>query len=333
MTAPFAFSCLKGQFLLPTALMALCLAVATPAQQSVGANRQSDGTLSQELVQQSRATPFRPPLPPGSTELAYDSGVYGGTSRNLQHANLFPGWPYWALAVRFSPTAVAQGQLLEARYLAPTQWGASADFDLVVRDTAGVVLGTLTGLTAGIDSSNWQVVDLSTLQITVGANDFTLEMRPSNPCGSGSGFTLAYNSGSSGRSSASDDCLDAYSSFAVESRELFLRAVVADLPQGPTVTVQNLIAGNRALFQMQNLSPFGQGLILVSAHGPGPTNTAFGTLAVTAPWHSLSVTADSQGAGQLDLRVPTGAQGLSLWMQAVDSTAQVIGQALVEVVG
>lgn len=315
------------------ALAALCLTLASPAQQSSGANLQSDGTLTRNLSQQARATPLRPPLPPGSTELSYDSGVFAGTSRNLQHANLFPGWPYWALAVRFTPTPIAQGQLLEARYLAPSQWGASADFDLVVRDAGGVVLGTLTGLQAVIDSQNWQVIDLRSLQLTVGAQDFTLEMRPNNPCGSGSGFTLAYNSGSSGRSSASDDCLDSAASFVTESRELFLRAVVADLPSGPTLQVQNLIAGHQALLQMQNLTPFGPGLVLLSAHGPGPTNTAYGTIAVTAPWHSVAMTADSQGVGQRSLPVPNGAQGRSLWLQAIDRSAQVIGQALVEVVG
>jgi len=321
MAAPFAVSGLS----LACALLALTSLA--PAQ------TRSNGTLSWDAHPAPRAATIDPPLPPDASELAYDSGTYNGNSRNLQNANVQPGWGYWSLSVRFTPTAVAQGQLLEARYLAPAQWGAGAAFDLIVRDDFGQVLANLPGQTAHLDTVNWQVVDLRPLHLVVGSSDFYLEMRPSTPCSGSNGFTLGYSTQGSARSSASDDCSDSFSSFLGESRDYFLRAVIADLPQGPGLTVSNLSAGNQASLQLQGLSAFGQGLVLISGHGAGPTTTPFGNLAVTPPWFTIRFTADAQGVAQRQLLVPAGSSGRSVWMHAVDSGNRLLGQALAATIG
>lgn len=309
------------------AVLTLGLAPATATAQV-----HSDGRTTLEQAPAARLA-VDPPLPPDSSLLAYDSGVYNGRSRNLQHADVMPGWPYWALAMRFTPTAVAQGQLLEARYLAPVQWGTTADFDLVVRDAAGGVLGVMANQSAVIDGGTWQIVDLRPLNLIVGAADFTLEMRPATPCGAGSGFTLAYSDGGASRGTASDDCLDAFGSFQAEGRDWFLRAVVADLPQGPTLQVQNLVGGARASLVIGGITPFGDALVLMSPHGPGPTTTAWGVLELTGPWQSVALQADAQGSALRTLPVPAGASGRPVWMQVVDRGAGTIGQALALTVG
>jgi hypothetical protein len=194
-------------------VVALCLAPTLGAQQLW-----TDGVTTIDTAMQTSAVVNSPALPPNSTELFYDSGDFSGSSRNLQNQDIIPGWSYWAHAVRFTPTGVATGQLLEVRYVASSQWGTSLDYDLLIRDAAGLVLGILPNQTAVLDTVNWTVVDVSSLAIDVGTGDFTVEMRPANPCGGDTGFTIAYSLLGSSRSSISADCSDTFVSFLPEAR-------------------------------------------------------------------------------------------------------------------
>jgi hypothetical protein len=178
--------------------------------------------------------PTYPALPPNSDDIVYDSGNYSGQSRNLQNADVIPGWPYWAHQVRFTLAPDMKGQLLEVRYVAASQWGTTTDFELIIRDPAGDVIATLPGLTAVIDSANWQVIDVSSLNLTplCTGSDFYLELQPASQCNGDNGFTIAYSSAGSSRSAFSSDCTNPFNSFALETRDLFIRAVVELIPVG-----------------------------------------------------------------------------------------------------
>jgi hypothetical protein len=277
---------------------------------------------------QTSAVVNSPALPPNSTELSYDSGDFSGSSRNLQNQDIIPGWSYWAHAVRFTPVGSATGQLLEVRYVASSQWGTSLDYDLLIRDAAGLVLGILPNQTAVLDTVNWTVVDVSSLGIVVGTGDFTVEMRPANPCGGDTGFTIAYSLLGSSRSSISADCSDTFVSFLPEARDLFIRAVVEDAPTGPTLGITNLVAGQIATFDSTGLTPSQAAVIGFSTVGGGPTSTPFGMADLTPPFGTLPLFADAQGDASLSINVPGGASGLSIWFQVVDTASGTLGESI-----
>lgn len=307
--------------------MILCVA-ATSTATLAAQQPWTDGTITIDSGMQTRAVVNSPALPPNSTELFYDSGDFQGSSRNLQNQDIIPGWSYWAHAVRFTPTGSATGQLLEVRYVASTQWGTSLAYDLLIRDAAGLVLGILPNQTAVMDTANWTVVDVSSLGINVGSSDFTVEMRPANPCGGDTGFTIAYSNLGSGRSSISADCADTFVSFLPESLDLFLRAVVEDAPTGPTLSITNLAAGQIATFDGAGLTPSQAALIGFSTNGGGPTATPFGLVDLTPPFGTLPLFADAVGDASLSINVPPGASGLSIWFQIVDTASQTLGQSI-----
>ena len=221
----------------------------------------TDGLITVESGANARSNIVSPPLPPNSTELFVDSGFYTGYSRNIQNSSILPGWSYWAHAVTLTPPPSAQGKLLEVRYVAVSQWGTNKDFDLVIRDSAsGSVLATLLDQTAILDSQNWQVVDVSGLNLIVGANDFIVELRPSSSCSGDNGFTLAYSATSSADSLVSSSCTDAFSDFNPDPRELFVRAVVEN-GGAPGVSVSSTTAGSTAVLNAFNLTPNSQAII------------------------------------------------------------------------
>ena len=204
----------------------------------------TDGVVTFEWSNGGRAIPFYPPLPPDSDDLVYDDGNYTGSSRNLQNAGIIQGWPYWAHQVRFTPVSGMVGPLLQVRYVAATQWG-SLSMDVAIRDAAGTEVASMTGVAVVIDTNNWQVVDVSSLNFSPGSSDFYVELRPSNPCTGLNGFTVPFSTTGSGRSRFSSDCMNPFSSFASEARDQFIRAVVSTVSL-PTLSVSNLIAGQTA---------------------------------------------------------------------------------------
>lgn len=257
---------------------------------SATADVTSDGVTTVDPTP-AEVPPTYPPLPPNSDDLVYDGGDFTGQSRNLQNAGIHPGWSYWAHQVRFTPTAAMQGELLEVRYVASSQWGATKDFDLYLRDSGGNVITSQLGVTAVTDASNWQVLDVSGLDFTPAANgpDFYVELRPSSACGGTNGFTIAYSSLGSGRSAFSSDCNNPFASFVVEGRDLFVRAVVELTPGGGSGSAS--CSGDSSA----NTCP----CITVGAAGHGCPNSGSangarlvgsGTASITGDTFSLAVT-------------------------------------------
>lgn len=287
----------------------------------------SDGHTTLASSPQGRATVTSPPLPPNSTELAYDTGIYTGSSRNLQNAGIHPGWGYWAQAVQFTPTGNATGTLLEVRYVASSQWGTTRDYDLVIRDDQGVVLGNLQNQTAVLDTANWQVVDVSGLNIQVGTDDFTVEMRPADPCSGSNGFTIAYSTPSNARSTFSSDCTDASPSFQPEARDLFLRAVVADVAV-PGLSLSALVAGQFATLQASGLTPHLRSWVGLSLTGAGPWLSPVGLVSLTPPVSTYPLDADANGDAIFPFLVPANMSGASVWLQVYDPAAATLGQAI-----
>lgn len=288
---------------------------------------QTDGVVTSSSVGNTRAAVTSPPLPPDSTELAYDTGVYTGSARNLQNAGIHPGWGYWAQAVRFTPTGAATGTLLEVRYVASTQWGSDRDFDVVVRDDQGNVLGILQDQTATLDTSTWQIVDMSSLGLQVGTSDFTVELRPADPCNGATGFAIAYSTPDQGRFSASVDCTDAFLSFQPEARDLFLRAVVENTPS-PSLSLGPLVAGQPATLQASGLTPSQRSWVGLSLVGAGPWASPIGLVSLTPPVRTFPLDADAQGNAALPFQVPAGMGGAPLWLQVHDPTAGLLGPGL-----
>jgi hypothetical protein len=288
----------------------------------------TDGVITVESGINPRSNINSPGLPPNSTELALDSGIYTGYSRNLQNADIIPGWSYWAHATTFTPPSTAQGQLLEVRYVAVNQWGASRDFDVVIRDgVSGNVLATLTNQTAVLDTQNWQVIDTTSMNFIVGANDFTVELRPASACSGSNGFTLAYSATSNDGSIVSSVCTDAISDFASDPRELFLRAVVAN-GGPPTLSVSALMAGSPTTLSAVNLSANAQALIGYSFQGAGPVQTPFGLVDLSMPIGRITVNSDSQGHASVVVQLPASLAGATAWLQIIDLASGEIGAGL-----
>ncbi|MDA0667227.1 MAG: hypothetical protein O3A95_03445 [Planctomycetota bacterium] len=303
------------------ALLSLCLAYL-----SASLSAQQITTVDTSI--QTRSIVFSPALPPNSTEIFYDDGDFSGVSRNLQNANIIPGWSYWAHSVLFTPTPIASGRLLEVRYVGATQWGTSLDFDILIRDASGLVLGSLLQQTAVMDTANWQVIDVSSLNLTVGTSDFSIELRPSNPCGGDTGFTIPYSVPSVGRSSFSADCNDSAASFVTESRNLFLRAVVEDGVTGPSLSITPLIAGQSATLSAGNLTPSQTAFVGRSLAGGGPWTSPVGVANLTPPVTSFSILADAQGNASLTFNVPAGLAGTPVWLQIYDPGTLTLGESI-----
>ena len=291
----------------------------------------SDGVVTYEQLGGGRSIPFYPPLPPDSDDLVYDDGNYTGSSRNLQNAGINPGWPYWAHQVRFTPIAGMSGPLLQLRYVAAVQWGTTVDMDVAIRDSAGVEVASMTGLTAVIDTSNWQVVDVSSLNFVPGGADFYLELRPSNPCAGSNGFTVPFSTTGSGRSEFSSDCANTFASFAPENRDQFIRAVIATASP-PTLSVSNLVAGQAALVEVRNATPNNRSHFAWSIHGGGPISTPFGDALLTPPYQLRLLQTDANGYASYTANVPVLAAGITVWCHGTDVGTQSMLNALMLVV-
>ena len=77
--------------------------------------------------------------------------------------------------------------------------------------------------------------------------------------------------------------------------------------------------GNQAAFRVRGGRPFGNALIGYSLTGAGPTPSAYGDIAMTAPIQQLaSLTLNAQGNGEFLQTLPPAITGLTVWSQALD---------------
>jgi len=91
------------------------------------------------------------------------------------------------------------------------------------------------------------------------------------------------------------------------------------VPSGPVYTVSNLVVGQVATFEVSGATAGGNVLVGYSTTGAGPTNTAFGMVAMSAPIHKLTgMTANAVGVATYQATVPASASGKTLYTQAVD---------------
>ncbi len=297
-----------------------------------------DGVTTMSPPSAIASIPTYPPLPPDSQDLVYDSGDYSQGSRNLQNADIIPGWPYWAHQVRFSPLPGMDGPLLEVRYVAAVQWGTYADFDLVIRNAGGIEVASLSGLSAVIDDTNWQIVDVSSLGFVPGAAPFSIELRPSDACDGSNGFTIPFSTLGSNRSFFTSDCTNPYYSFALEARDLFVRAVIADDPAGPALSIESLVAGQTATITVTGATPYAPVGVAYSLVGAGPSTVDTGacglqTVDLSAPFTVLPMlSADGSGTATHLQPIPPTASGVAVWLHAIDLGACALTNSLAEVV-
>lgn len=288
----------------------------------------TDGLITVESGANVRSSINSPGLPPNSTEISNDSGVYTGHSRNLQNDAIQPGWSYSAHAVTLTPPPTAQGRLLEVRYVAVAQWGAQRNFDVVLRDaSSGSTVATLLNQTAVLDSQNWQVIDVSALNFSVGAEDFVVELRPASSCNGDNGFTLAYSGVSNANSKFSSVCSDLFADFHADPREMFLRAVVEN-GGAPGVSVSATTAGAMTTLSVYNLTANDQAIVGYSLAGAGPVMTRFGSLALSLPIGRITVNSNASGAASVQIPLPISLAGASIWLQAIDLASGEIGAGL-----
>lgn len=81
----------------------------------------------------------------------------------------------------------------------------------------------------------------------------------------------------------------------------------------------NMVARQNARLTITGLDPLAFVTILVSLHGPGPSETPYGTADLSSPYYSIAhVDADSRGEVRLSVWVPPWTQGMTLWSQAVE---------------
>ncbi len=90
-------------------------------------------------------------------------------------------------------------------------------------------------------------------------------------------------------------------------------------PTPPTLTVPTLFAGGFAIFDVDNCTANGQVYLGYSLTGGGPTNTAYGTAALSPPIQQFpAMTADANGSASTSTNIPAGASGVTVWFQALD---------------
>jgi hypothetical protein len=82
-------------------------------------------------------------------------------------------------------------------------------------------------------------------------------------------------------------------------------------------TINNLIAGQNAVFDVSSAPPYSHISIAYSITGPGPTNTPFGIVDLSVPIRLLfTTTAGPLGNASFTKQVPLGAAGIILYTQA-----------------
>lgn len=101
------------------------------------------------------------------------------------------------------------------------------------------------------------------------------------------------------------------------------------VPPTPVLTVPALIPNLPAILDVTNCVPNGTVYIAYSTVGGGPTNTQWGSAALTPPYTPLSpMTADSAGNATQTVTVPGGTSGVPVWFQAVDLAAGLLSNGV-----
>lgn len=91
---------------------------------------------------------------------------------------------------------------------------------------------------------------------------------------------------------------------------------------GPSLAVNNLVAGGTADLVVSNTAPGATCVIAYSLAGAGPTNTPYGMADLSLPINQLPpLTSDAAGVAATTANIPAGAAGRPVWLQAVELTA------------
>jgi len=95
--------------------------------------------------------------------------------------------------------------------------------------------------------------------------------------------------------------------------------VVSGALLGLHLAVENWGPSSTATFRIRGGTAFGSALIGYSLVGAGPTPTAYGDVAMTAPIQTLaSITLDANGFGEYQQGLPAAIAGRTVWSQALD---------------
>lgn len=87
----------------------------------------------------------------------------------------------------------------------------------------------------------------------------------------------------------------------------------------PGLAAANFVAGQTASLTLSHCTPGGQALLAYSLVGAGPLPTPFGALGLSPPFFLLpTLPVSPGGAAQLLVPLPPAAQGLPVWLQALD---------------
>ncbi|TAH37064.1 MAG: hypothetical protein EYC70_08780 [Planctomycetota bacterium] len=89
----------------------------------------------------------------------------------------------------------------------------------------------------------------------------------------------------------------------------------------PIMSVDNPVAGQVARLNVVNCAPGNNVVIAYSINGPGPVNSPYGTVHLTPPINQLMpIPADAQGEVHLNVTVPPGLSGRTVWAQSLEVT-------------
>ena len=103
---------------------------------------------------------------------------------------------------------------------------------------------------------------------------------------------------------------------------------------GFTLAVAGLVAGGSADLSLSGAGAGATCIMAYSLAGGGPTSTAVGDVDLSMPINRLpALTADGNGDAGMSVSVPSGAAGVSVWIQAVDMSTSVLSNSLAETVG
>lgn len=108
---------------------------------------------------------------------------------------------------------------------------------------------------------------------------------------------------------------------------------------GPRLSAAGLVAGQQVTLTVDEATPGGLVAFAYSAAGPGPTSVSVSgcgilTVELSQPIRLLSpMVADPMGQAVMSARVPAGAGGVAVWIQAFDAASCRTSNLLAEVVG
>jgi len=113
-----------------------------------------------------------------------------------------------------------------------------------------------------------------------------------------------------------------------------LRATDGGGGGGFTLAVAGLVAGGSADLSLSGAGAGATCIMAYSLAGGGPTSTSVGDVDLSMPINRLpALTADANGDAGMSVSVPSGAAGVSVWIQAVDMSTSTLSNSVAETVG